>query len=136
MRVQGQTGCAGERTNYREPERDIRHEMAVHHVHVDDRGAAALGRRDLLAEPREICRKDGRRNLDHKSLKPGARASLPAEACRSTLKVFTDYYNFELKRYSAFALMRSWRAGMPALPALRVRTTVGVGARGARAVRR
>src|ERR671933_2742043 len=67
MRVEGQTGCAGQRTNYGYPERNIRHEMAVHHVHVDDRGAAALGGLDLLAEPREICRKDGRRNLDHKT---------------------------------------------------------------------
>src|SRR5918998_443781 len=67
MRVQGQTGCAGERTNYGKPQGDVGDEMAVHHVHVDDGGAAALGRLDLLAEPREICRKDGRRNLDHKT---------------------------------------------------------------------
>src|ERR1051325_3553296 len=65
MRVEGQTGCAGQRTNYWYSERDVGHEVAVHHVHVDDGGAAALGRLDLLAEPREICRKDGRRNLDH-----------------------------------------------------------------------
>src|SRR5215207_1696373 len=100
MRVQGQTGCAGERTNYGEPERDIRHEMAVHHVHVNDGGAAALGRLDLLAEPCEICRKDGRRNLDHKIVQAGSAGILPAEACRGTLKVFTYYYNLEIKSYS------------------------------------
>src|SRR5688500_16412074 len=106
MRVQGQTGCAGERTNYRKSDGDVRHEMAVHHVHVDDGRPAALGRLDLLAEPREICRKDGGRNLYHKNASgPASPGELPA----GELGVFTYYYNPGVKSYSAAELSRPGR---------------------------
>jgi hypothetical protein len=60
--------------------------MAVHHVDVDDGRPAALDGLDLLAEPREIRRKDGGRNLYHrKSLRnfAGSRAPRPAGACET-----------------------------------------------------
>ena len=37
--------------------------MAVHHVDVDEVGAAALDGRDRLAEGREVGREDRRRDL-------------------------------------------------------------------------
>src|SRR5690348_18121926 len=50
-------------------DRNIRHEMAVHDVHVDQVRAAAFGLRDRLPERREVSGQQGRRDLkrDRKS---------------------------------------------------------------------
>ena len=46
------------------PDRDVRHEVAVHHVDVDPVGAGALDRRDLVGEAAEVGRQDRRRDHD------------------------------------------------------------------------
>src|SRR5437764_9457454 len=43
---------------------DVRHEMPIHDVAMDPVGAGRVDRRDLLAEPGEVCRQDRRRNKD------------------------------------------------------------------------
>jgi len=40
------------------PDRDRRHEVAVHDIHVDDARARVHQLLDLLAEPREVGRED------------------------------------------------------------------------------
>src|SRR3712207_8249468 len=45
-------------------ERQVRHEVAVHHVHVDDPGARGLDGADLLAEPSEVGRQDRGGDVD------------------------------------------------------------------------
>ena len=52
-----------ERPHDRRADRDVRHEMAVHHVDVNEIGAAALDRRDRVAERREVGGEDRRRDL-------------------------------------------------------------------------
>ena len=49
-----------ERLHDRGTDRQVRDEMAVHHVDMDPVGAGLVDRANLLAEPGEICREDGR----------------------------------------------------------------------------
>jgi len=56
MRVEWQTGGAPERLYHRQANRDIRHEMPVHHVAMHDARAAALDGRDVFAKSRKISR--------------------------------------------------------------------------------
>lgn len=43
---------------HRKPERDVRHEDAVHHVDVDPLGLAAVEHRDVVGQMAEIGRED------------------------------------------------------------------------------
>jgi len=47
MAVKRQAGRTAQALHDRRPQRDVGHKMAVHHVHVDDRAAAPLGRGNL-----------------------------------------------------------------------------------------
>ena len=53
-----------ERVDDQRADRDRRHEVAVHHVHVDDARAGVHDRLDLLAEAREVGRQDRGRDAD------------------------------------------------------------------------
>jgi hypothetical protein len=46
-------------------EGDVGDEVAVHHVHVDDGSAAALGAGDLVGEVGEVRGEDGEGQFDH-----------------------------------------------------------------------
>ncbi len=48
--------------HHRRPERDVRHEMSIHHIEMDPVGPGGIDRAHLLAEPREIGGQDGRGN--------------------------------------------------------------------------
>src|SRR3972149_1075072 len=47
------------------PDGEVRHEVAVHHVHVEPVRAGGLYPRDGFPQRREVRREDGRGNLDH-----------------------------------------------------------------------
>ena len=56
------------RPHDRRSDSDVRDEMAVHHVDVNQIGASALGGCDRLAERGEVCRKNRRCQLDQLDL--------------------------------------------------------------------
>ena len=60
--VERHRGDALERLDDRRADRDVRHEVAVHHVDVNQIGAAALDRGDRVAERGEVGREDRRRD--------------------------------------------------------------------------
>ena len=77
------------------------HEVAVHHVDVNQVGAAALDGRDRVAERREIGGEDRRRDLHaHRltSSEIGSPGAIWKPACglwRSTMPAATPGYGFE-----------------------------------------
>ena len=64
MDVERHRGDAFDGSNDRRPDRDVRHEMTVHHVDVNQVGAASLGCRDRVAEGGEVGGEDRRRDED------------------------------------------------------------------------
>jgi hypothetical protein len=58
----------------RRPDRDIRDEVAIHRVQVEDSCSPFDHGLRFCAEAGEVSRKDGRSELDHRSLQPAARA--------------------------------------------------------------
>ena len=64
MHVEGHFRMRPERLHDRRPDGDVGHEMAVHHVDMDQIGARGLDRLDLCAQPREIRGKDRGRDSD------------------------------------------------------------------------
>src|SRR5258708_330328 len=61
------------------PDRDIRDEMTIHHVHVEDACSPFDDGLCFFAEAGEVSRQDGRSELDHRSLQLATRA---CSACR------------------------------------------------------
>ena len=59
-RAAGGVDLVGDRAEDQRPDRDRRHEMAVHHVEVDHPRAGVHHLVDLRAEPREVGREDRR----------------------------------------------------------------------------
>jgi hypothetical protein len=59
MHVHDRFHMFAERLHRRRTEGEVRHEMAVHHVHMDPVGALILDRPDLAPEIGEIGRQDG-----------------------------------------------------------------------------
>ncbi len=62
--LQGQARDGPQRLHDHGAHADVRHEVAVHDVHVDAVGAGGLGLADLLAQPGEVGGQDRRRQLD------------------------------------------------------------------------
>ena len=62
VNVEGQARDRPDRLHDHGTKRKIRHEMAVHHVHVDHIGAGCLHRAYFLFQVEEVCRKDARCN--------------------------------------------------------------------------
>jgi hypothetical protein len=58
MHVDGFFGQRPQRLDDRRADRNVRHEVPVHHVDMDPVGAGRLDRAHFLAEPREIGRQD------------------------------------------------------------------------------
>jgi len=58
----------------RGPDRDIRDEVAIHHVHVEDACSPFDDGLRFCAEAGEVSRQDGRSELDHRSLQLATRA--------------------------------------------------------------
>ena len=54
MHVERRVGLCAKRLDDWWTERQIRHEVAVHHVEVDKVSAALYGLQDLLAKPPEV----------------------------------------------------------------------------------
>src|SRR6185436_6639249 len=81
--------------------RDVRHEMPVHHINVDQIGAAALDRGHRLSERRKVCRQNRRRNQDAHRLtsseigSPGAIWNPACGLWRSTTPAATPGYGFD-----------------------------------------
>ena len=67
----------------RRAEGQVRHEMAVHHVHVDEVRAPGLGHRQGVGEAREVGREQGRRDPDFHE-RGAARASGDRETVSET----------------------------------------------------
>ena len=63
--VERQFCCLAQAAYHRRPDGDVGHEMAVHHVHVDHRAAAALGSRNLVRKMRKISRKYRWQQFNH-----------------------------------------------------------------------
>ncbi len=63
--VERQLGGLAQALHHRRPKRDVGHKMAVHHVHVDHRAAAPLGRGNLIRQMGKIRRKNRRQKLNH-----------------------------------------------------------------------
>ena len=62
MHVERHAGDPLQRGDDRRADRDVRHEVPVHHVDVNQVGAASFDPRDLVGQPREIGREDRRRD--------------------------------------------------------------------------
>ena len=62
MHVERLFGVGPQRLHHRRADGDVGHEMAVHHIDMDEIGARRLDRLDLGAQPREIGRQDRRRD--------------------------------------------------------------------------
>ena len=58
MTIERELGRLPQRTHQLRSERDVRHEMTIHDIDVDDRAAAFRGPADLLAQTREIRRQN------------------------------------------------------------------------------
>jgi len=56
--VERERGQAAHRPDQNRTKRNVRHELAVHDVHVEEVGAGARDGRDLVAQPREIRGED------------------------------------------------------------------------------
>jgi len=65
MAIQRQLGHLAQAFHHRRPNRNVGHKMAVHHVHVDHRAAATLGRGNLVRQVGEIRRKNRWKQLNH-----------------------------------------------------------------------
>ena len=93
--VERDPGDALERADDRRADGDVRHEVAVHDVDVNEVGAAALRRGDGAAERGEVGRQDGWGNLDrHRltSIEIGSPGAIWKPACgfwRSTTPAAT-----------------------------------------------
>ncbi len=64
MDVERHRGDARERADDRRTDRDVRDEMPVHDVDMNEVGAAAFDGRDRRAKGCEVGRQDRRRDLD------------------------------------------------------------------------
>lgn len=62
------------RSNDGGADRDVRDEMAIHHVHVENSGSSFDSGLGFRAEASEVSRQDGRSELNHRSLQLAARA--------------------------------------------------------------
>ena len=60
MDIQGHARNPFDRAHHRRADGEVRHEVAVHHVHVDQVGASAFGRGDAGAQRGEVGRQDRR----------------------------------------------------------------------------
>ena len=58
----------------RRPDGDIRDEVAIHHVHVENGGTSFDSGLDFRAETSEVSRQDGRSEIDHRSVQLATRA--------------------------------------------------------------
>ncbi len=54
-----------ERSKNRRTHREIRHEMAIHHIEMEHPATHSFELPDLVAQAREICREDGWKYLNH-----------------------------------------------------------------------
>ena len=105
-----------DRPNDRWADRDVRDEMSVHDVDVDQVGASALHRRDIAAERREVRRKDGGREFDagagHRLTSSEIRSTGPtwvpaAGCCRTTVPAGIPGYGWDAIVSTRKPLMRS-----------------------------
>jgi hypothetical protein len=64
MRIEGQFRQLPDRFDDERTEREIRHEVAVHHVEMEPVGTALGHRADLVHEVSEVGREEGRSDLD------------------------------------------------------------------------
>ena len=64
MHVERLFGVGPKRLHHRRSDGDVGHEMAVHHIDMDEIGARRLDRLDLRAQPGKIGRQDRRRDSD------------------------------------------------------------------------
>src|SRR5260370_14829443 len=65
---------SAKRSYDRGPDRDIRDEMTIHHIHVEDGGSPFDDGLCFRAEAGEVSRQDGRSELGHRSLQLATRA--------------------------------------------------------------
>jgi len=70
VHVEREPGHAVQRLDDQGSEREVRHELAVHDVHMEEVGARALDARDLLRELREVGREDGGADAPEPRLRP------------------------------------------------------------------
>ena len=95
VHVERHGGHALERSDDGDANRDVRHEVAVHDVHVDEISPAALRRADGLAERGEVRGEDRRRDPDRHRLtsreigSPGATRNPAGGWCRRTMPAGT-----------------------------------------------
>ena len=94
VHVERPCGDASDRAHHRRTDRDVRDEVPVHHVDVNQVRAATFGRRDIASERCEVGGQNRRRNLDRARshrLTSSEMASLaptrnpPAGCCRTTV---------------------------------------------------
>src|ERR1044072_5864454 len=65
MRIDWQIACRGNRLHYRQTDRKVGHEMAVHYVDMKDGRAAAFNCLDLVTQTRKISRQNGWRYVNY-----------------------------------------------------------------------
>src|SRR6185436_1242269 len=90
-------------TDHERPDGDVWHEMAVHHIDVNEIRAAAFDGDDLFPERREIGRQNRRCDLDRTvqrltSSEMGSEAATrkpPCGCCRTTVSAGTPGYGCE-----------------------------------------
>jgi len=74
MTIEGDFRDFAKRRYYRGPDRDIRDEVTIHNVHVENGGSPFDSGLGFRAEAGEVSRQDGGSELDHRSLQLADRA--------------------------------------------------------------
>jgi hypothetical protein len=57
-------GNSAERLHNRRSDRDVRHEVSIHHIHMNPICPRSLGLRNLLTQTCEVCGKNRRSEFD------------------------------------------------------------------------
>ena len=110
MHIEGARGNSFDGANDRLADRDVRDEVAIHDVDVDQIGAPALDGRDLAAEIQKVRRQNGWRDLypvcrpdgaighwltSREIESAGPTRKPPAGRCRTTVPGGTPWYGCE-----------------------------------------
>ena len=83
MHIEGEAGRALQRPDDRRADRQVRNEVAVHDVHVDEIRSSSLGRGQRVRQAGEVRREERRRDRDaHRAT--GAAASEERETVSET----------------------------------------------------
>jgi hypothetical protein len=95
MAIEWNSRDSAKRSNDGGPDRDVRDEMTIHNVHVENSGSPFDNGLGFRAEASEVSREDGGSELDHRNLQLAARA---CSACGCPILSIIRSRIFSLRR--------------------------------------